>query len=650
VARAAGLRRGTSRRGVVTRIASLHKRDFIHMTETNDDAPIEAEFESLLEYLKHARGFDFSGYKRPSLARRVQKRMQATGVPDFAAYLDYLEVHPDEFEQLFNTVLINVTSFFRDPEAWKTIDTTVIPHILASKPEGAPIRVWSAACATGEEAYSIAMLLAEALGLEQFHERVKVYATDVDEEALAKARAASYGEREVKDVPPALLERYFDRIGDRFVFKSEPRRAVIFGRHDLTRDAPISKVDLLACRNALMYFNAEAQARIISRFHFALADGGFLFLGRAETLLAHTALFSATDLKRRVFAKVPRVQTRDRLADAASRFAAEGPALERGPDELRMRDVVFDVSPVAQVVVDAQGTLAMANERARALFGLGRRDIGRPIQDLELSYRPVELRSLIQRVYADGRPLTVQNITHGGVGAGPRSLSLVVSLVSDGAATPLGVSVAFTDVTENRRLQAQLEQAHQELEAAYEELQSTNEELETTNEELQSTVEELETTNEELQSTNEELETMNEELQSTNEELQTINDEVRRRSEQVDELNAFLEAVLGSLRGGVIAVDRNMRVTSWNGRSEELWGARAAEVVGKSLLALDIGLPVELLTAGIRGCLTGDGAAEPTRVVATNRRGRTVECTVTCSPLASAGDDGAPRGVILLVE
>src|SRR5678815_4425962 len=241
------------------------------------------EFERLLTHLKNTRGFDFTSYKRSTLSRRIEKRLDAIGVDSYTAYLDYLEVHQDEFVQLFNSILINVTSFFRDAEAFDYLRATVVPKVIAAS-NGGDIRIWSAGCASGEECYSVAILFAEAMGPESFRERVKIYATDVDEDALATARQASYTDRQMEDVPEELRTKYFDRQNGRCVFKKDLRRSVIFGRHDLLDDAPISRVDLLLCRNTLMYFNHEAQAKIVHRFHFALREGGFLVLGKAEML------------------------------------------------------------------------------------------------------------------------------------------------------------------------------------------------------------------------------------------------------------------------------------------------------------------------------------------------------------------------------
>ncbi|MGH7621484.1 MAG: CheR family methyltransferase, partial [Gemmatimonadaceae bacterium] len=249
------------------------------------------DFDTLLDYLKRTRGFDFTGYKRASLERRIAKRMQMVGVPGFAEYTDYLEVHPEEFSGLFNTVLINVTSFFRDQSTWEFIAQSVVPDLLSRRNGDQQIRVWSAGCASGEEAYTLAMIFAEAIGLDAFREQVKIYATDVDDEALARARQATYSAREVADVPPALLEKYFEEAEGHYLFRKDLRRHLIFGRHDLIQDAPISRVDMLVCRNTLMYFNAETQTRILTRFQFALNDHGVLFLGRAETLLTHANTF-----------------------------------------------------------------------------------------------------------------------------------------------------------------------------------------------------------------------------------------------------------------------------------------------------------------------------------------------------------------------
>jgi two-component system CheB/CheR fusion protein len=274
--------------------------------------------------------------------------------------------------------------------------------------------------------------------------------------------------------------------------------------------------------------------------------------------------------------------------------------------------------------------------------------VGRPLKDLELSYRPVELRSLVEQCYAERRPVGMRETPWRPVSTSDvRWLDVELMPVTDVDGEAFGVGVSFLDATTRRQLRLELEASRQSLEVAYQELERTNEELETTNEELQSTVEELETTNEELQSTNEELETMNEELHSMNEELHSTNDELQRSSAEVREVNAFLEGVFATLRGGVAVLDRGEQVLVWNAGAEELWGVRSAEAVGSGFFALDIGLPVAELAGLVRGTLAGERAA-PVVLEATNRRGRRIACRVAATALPLG--DGGTRGVIVLME
>jgi len=618
------------------------------MSTSQSPAP-DPEFEPLLNYLKRNRGFDFTGYKRSSLMRRIRKRMQAVAnFERFSDYMDYLEVHPDEFVQLFDIILINVTTFFRDRDTWDYLETEVIPGIIADKSPNEPIRVWSAACASGEESYSLAILLAEALGLERFREQVKIYATDVDEGALIQARQASYSQRDVADIPPPIMEKYFEQVNTRYVFRKDLRRSVIFGRHDLMQDAPISRIDLLMCRNVLMYFNSESQARILSRFHFALKDNSFLIMGKAEMLYTHSNLFTPIDMKRRVFKKVPQFTLRDHLLSMAQTDTKD--AVDRLSKHVRLREAAFDAAPEAQFVVDLNGNIVFINERARALLGLGAKDLNRPLRELDVYNRIAELRTRIQETYAERHPAVIKEIDWATESGEVRTLDIHIMSIRDNSnESSLGVSIILRDLTPYKRLQEKLEHAHQELETAYEELQSTNEELETTNEELQSTIEELETTNEELQSTNEELETINEELQSTNEEMQTINTELRERTGELNQVNAFLQSILTSMRGGVVVVDPDFRVLIWSKKTEDLWGLRADEVRNKNFLNLEIGLPVEQLKQPIRSSLASEDDYTVLTLEAINRRGKTIRCQVTCTPLLDHSDSKV-NGVILVME
>lgn len=601
-------------------------------------------FEAVLTYIKESRGVDFTGYKRTSLRRRVQRRMDQVGIADYSEYIDHLQVNSEEFVALFNTILINVTAFFRDPEAWDYLRDEVVPLLLAERNPDDPIRVWSAGCAAGQEAYSLAMLFADALGVEGFKQRVKIYATDIDEEALNQARHGSYTAGEVENLSAAQLETYFEQYGGRYFFRKDMRRSVIFGRNDLVQDAPISRVDLLACRNTLMYFNPETQTKILDRFHFALGPRGVLFLGKAEMLLSHSNVFEPLDLKRRVFHKAAR---------APASFAHLAPPVTEGArvgnvdGYERLREYAFEKSPVAQVVVDEEDVVALVNQAAETTFSVSRNDIGKRLRDLEFSYRPIALRGYVEQARAECKAQQISDV-HVYRGGETFYYQAHINPLMDAENRLTGVAIVLHDVTTNRQLRGELDHVNRQLESAYEEMQSTNEELETTNEELQSTVEELETTNEELQSSNEELETMNEELQSTNDELQTINDTLRERTLELDEVNEFLESILTSFRAAVVVVDTEMRVRVWNRAAENLWGLRREEAEGQHLLNLDIGLPMPEVQPAVRDAVGDPSFQTELRLDAVNRRGRQAPVRVVCGSMM--GGDGTSQGALLVME
>jgi two-component system CheB/CheR fusion protein len=605
--------------------------------------PTEPGFVELLEYLRRTRGFDFTGYKPSSLMSRIHKRMQMLGIDGFAEYQDHLEVHPEEFGDLFNYMLINVTSFFRDPTIWKYVAEAVVP-VVAERAEQRPIRIWSAGCASGEEAYTMAMLLAEGLGRDTFARNVKIYATDVDEEALADARAATYPRAKIDALPEGFAEKYFEPAGSdrRVVFDKELRRSVIFGRHNLVADAPISRIDLLACRNTLMYLNAETQAQVLNNFHFALNEDGFLVLGKAEMLFTKEKSFVAVDLKRRVFRKLPGEEDHARLWLTPSLDHHSGGTLDAMVDSL-----AFDASPVAQIILDTEGLLVGANLRAREMFHIRGTDIGRTIHEIEPAHRPVDLVAPLQQVISQRASVQISDVFFAGGPPQITHISVDLAPLMDNRAHVSGILISYSDVSRLKKMEEDLHATSQELETALEELQSTNVELETTNQELQSTNEELETTNQELQSTNEELEMMNEELESTNDELQAVNDEARRRSGELDEAHLFLQSVLSGLSSGVVVIDSGCTVTMWNREAEELWGLRAGEASGQALEHLDIGLPLEGLMPRVRRVLSGESSREQVTLEATNRRGKPITCVVSVGPL---GTTDAVLGAILAME
>jgi two-component system CheB/CheR fusion protein len=424
-----------------------------------------AELEALLLHLKISRGFDFTAYKRASLLRRLLVRMQPLGLNSFAAYLRLLEADPEEFSRLFNTILINVTGFFRDGAGWDALRDQVIPGMRGKPGATDPIRVWSAGCASGEEPYSVAMVLAEALGLEQFRDRVKIYATDVDEEALSQGRHAAYGPRTVENVPRPLLERYFDQVNDRFVVRKDIRRSVIFGRHDLIQDAPVSRINLLLCRNCLMYFHSEAQHRMLARFHFALVAGGVLWLGKAETLQAQSVAFQPVHIGCRLFRKTDGQPESRHLTGTSSHLTGTSSHLTGTSSHLtgtsspgyerhrRLRDAAGEPGPAARLLVDRDGIVVHLNQPLRTIFGLSTRDIGRPLRDLELSYHPFELHRRNERAYAEREPSVALDGRWTGPGGHLMALDLSITPLLDSDGTALGLSIEFQDVTRRGLLQ-----------------------------------------------------------------------------------------------------------------------------------------------------------------------------------------------------
>jgi two-component system CheB/CheR fusion protein len=257
--------------------------------------------EHFLAYVEERRAFDFTGYQAGTLSRRITGRVKEVGCESYADYQEYLDGHPEEFGAFFDAILVRATSFFRDPQVWEFVAEEIVPRLVSGKEPDASIRVWSVGCASGEETYTLAMVLCEALGLEQFRTRVTAYGTDVDEEALARARRGWYSAAALEAVPEALRDRYFEPRARGGMFRRDLSESVIFGRHDVVQDAPLSRIDLLVCRNTLMYMDAAARARVLDQFRFAIEERGYLFLGLSDTVLDHSAAFRPLQGGMRVF-------------------------------------------------------------------------------------------------------------------------------------------------------------------------------------------------------------------------------------------------------------------------------------------------------------------------------------------------------------
>ena len=551
----------------------------------------DGSVEDVLVFLRENRGFDYRGYKLTSLTRRVNARMREVGVTGYTAYLDYLGTHPEEFQRLFDALLINVTSFFRDPLAWKALETQALPQLLLERGEEVRLCVWNAGCATGQEVYTTAIVLAETLGRDTFLRRVKIYGTDLDDDAVAIARRGAYDERELEGVPAALLKRYFQRRGARRAFDPDLRRAIVFGRHDLIQDAPISKVDILVCRNTLMYFNAETQERVLERLHLSMNEGGVLFLGRAEAIMRPAQLWKPIDLSRRLFAAAPGPRSGQRAVRSLRSAVVE---------DMEMKALAFDRASNAAIVLDAARCLALANERARVTFGIVDEHLRRPVRELPIARNHPTLLAALHRLQVEGGPVVVREREH----AAPSFEVRATPLLEGGVV--LGYMVTFVDIASEMELEEDAARAKTEVATMRTDFSATREALDTTNEELRTAIEELETTNEQLQSANDELEVVNEELSSSNEELVRANELLAEGARALARTNAQLEGFVEGICAGLALVDATLRVRIINAQVKELWGIDADELLGARLTDLENRAPPRAHRANARGlCCRG---------------------------------------------
>ncbi|HET9743091.1 MAG TPA: CheR family methyltransferase [Terriglobales bacterium] len=544
--------------------------------------------DEFLQVLAEERDLDLRGYKHTTLERRIRKRLSALGFSGYEPYIEYIRLNPGETNQLLDTILINVTEFFRDPAAWDVIAGDVLPYLMKRLRTGDSFRAWVAGCSTGEEVYSLAILIAEYFGPRLGEFDIKIYATDVDENALNMARRGEYPPERLRRVRAEWRHKYFSSAPMPRVSR-ELRRMLIFGRSDLAQDAPISHVQMVVCRNVLIYFDSMAQTHVLNRFHYALDPGGILFLGKAESKLSNSLLFKPVDSRWRIFRKDHMQEGPDIPRSSSSRSGevmvtnGDGRQQELARLEPYYR-TLLDVLQPGIFALDANDVVLTENKSALQLWGLsGNKLLGRHIAESAIASR---CPMLVERVEESHRRPGAPVVFECPIKIDDQSRTLAVSVrpVNDDSGQRTGTLIYAEDVSNREKLQMTIEQ----LEATGEELQSANEELETTNEELQSTNEELETTNEELQSTNEELETTNEELQSLNEELENMNEELEFRTRELDQVNNRYSETIERMPWAVTVLDSEGRVQFWNSAAQRLFDLQARSVIGLELGQLPI--------------------------------------------------------------
>lgn len=524
-------------------------------------------------------GMDFSNYKDATLSRQVLRRMAAMQIPDLDAYGEYIGRHREELAVLAGNFLICVTSFFRDPEAFEAM-RRCLRELLKTKQPGDDIRIWVPGCATGEEVYSIAILLAEELGDNRDKYHIQLFATDINGDAVAAARAGSYPEASLAGVDSALIERYFSTVDGTYHIDKRLRDMTLFARQDLVQDAPFVRLDLVSCRNLLIYFKPELQDRVIKIFHYALRDHGVLFLGKSESIGRLGKLFVEQDHKSKVYLKRPVAspvlagfaRTRpvfDRIGDVALSDKRLIP-----PSTTPAHDKLFDLyAPASLLMTDAGEILELFGDCSPFLaVRKGKADFN-AFTLIKPAFR-AELRAFGHRVVRNKQSAVcnpVQVIEEGKT----RYYRMAVHFAGQaGTGEPDLLLVCFEQVAEKQATSGvggggvvdaeRVAELEREIVLNRENLQTVIEELETANEELQSLNEEAQASNEELQASNEELETANEELQASNEELITVNDELGTRTTELSDANNDLSNILNSLYKGLVVVDSNLTVTRYN--------------------------------------------------------------------------------------
>lgn len=572
----------------------------------------------IADILRDKTGNDFHGYKQNTFLRRVQRRMQVVQIDDIAAYVDFLRNDKDEALNLFNDLLIGVTEFFRDKREFEVLETQIIPKIFEGKAAGQQVRVWVLGCATGEEAYSIGILLREHMARMDSVPQVQIFATDIDGRALATARVGRYRTNIEADMTSERLARWFVREGDTYCVVKELREMCIFSQHNVIKDAPFSKLDLVSCRNLLIYLNAELQNRVIPLFHFALLPERYLFLGNSENVTRHPKLFAPIDRRARIFKKLETgtgLPPEFPITTGAGRAAVEVPPVRSfGPDvglERRAHRIAERYAPAYVITDDNFRVLHFSGRTGRYIeptAGAATLDL------LQLVHRDLrlELRTALSRAAQTSAPAQAEQVQLG-VNGHRVFVDITVEPIQEGAGGSRNFVVLFKEGPA-RAVEADqgnpdalvrtehVERLESELRATRERLQATIEELESTNEELKSSNEEYQSLNEELQSANEELETSREELQSVNEELTTVNGELAHRVQELTRATSDLKNFLESTQIATVFLDNDLRVMNFTPAITQILHLVETDV-GRPIAHIKARIPIEELYDDIRRVL-----------------------------------------------
>ena len=581
----------------------------IDKTDFTFDEKDQSSLEKILILLRSKTGQDFSLYKKNTIYRRIERRMGIHQIDRIAAYVRYLQENPQEVNLLFKELLIGVTSFFRDPAAWEQIRDEIIPKLLAARPDGGVLRAWSAGCSTGEEAYSLAITFREVLA--QLKPKGKysmqIFATDLDQDAIDRARRGVYPANIAADVSPERLERYFIKEDSGYRVCKEIRELVTFATQNIIMDPPFTKLEMLICRNLLIYLTPELQKKLMPLFHYSLKPDGVLFLGSAESVSTFTGLFEPLNSKARLFKRRESVLSAETLTFPAS-FAPAPPDVFK---ELTMLNPVANLQSLADQLLlqHFSPPAVLVNDKGDILYISGRTGkylepaAGKANWNIFAMAREglrFDLGSAFQKALRQTEAVIVKGLKVGTNGS-TQAVDLTVQAIDSPEALRGMVMIIFQDVAtaqENTKTKgsrtasassSKVRELEQELQHLREQLQTTREEMQSSHEELKSTNEELQSTNEELQSTNEELTTSREEMQSMNEELQTINAEQQSKMDELGRVNDDMRNLLNSTEIVTVFLDNELHVRRFTSGADKLF----------KLIPGDVGRPLSDITSDL---------------------------------------------------